>query len=410
MAQQQLTTAQRQSQAQQINMAARHQILRQAIPRRNQIAQISVSNGATITAQNNQVNIVPQPVGLTTKFIVEISAILTNTGSTAAITPTNFNLGNFLSNIQFNDLQNNTRIQTSGWHMAMLNSFRKKRINFSTMALSAPAAEPKEVALGLWGNNWPKVISGPSTLADSSTTSPIYAMYEIPLAYSDDDLRGAVYLNTVNASALLLLTVNSNPFIVNTSDPTLAMYTGAAGSATISTVQINVYQEYLDQLPIGNGGPVLPPMDISTIYGMYNTSLTGLSTSQDFPIPFANFRDFLSVMAVYDNYTSTAYPTPGSDINYFTLQSANFTNIFKNDPYITVAKVRQMMGDDPPVPLYYFDFRRRPISTVQTGNMQLILNPSNVGGSGAVFLFGWEAFGVIGQVNQGGALPSGSGG
>jgi hypothetical protein len=37
--------------------------------------------------------------------------------------------------------------------------------------------------------------------------------------------------------------------------------------------------------------------------------------------------------------------------------------------------------------------------------MQLIINPSNVGGSAAAFLFGWEAYGIIGQVNQAGSLP-----
>jgi hypothetical protein len=407
MAGQGLSAAQQQNQAQQINGQARSLVLRQAIPRRQQIASLQVNNGNTITQSTNTVNIVPQPVGLTRKFIVEINATLTNTGSTNAIVPTNFGLANFLSSIQFNDLQNNTRIQTSGWHLAMINSFRKRRINGTTMALSAPGSQPEGVAMGTWGNNWGSIIQYPTTLADSNTTATINAIYEIPLAYSDDDLRGAVYLNTVNATALLQLVVNPNPFIVNTSDPTLAMFTGSAGSATLSAVNITVYQDYLDQLPIGNGGPVLPPMDLSTIYGLYATSLTGLSVSQDFPIPFANFRDFLSAMIVYDNYDTSAhgYPTPGSDINYWALQSANFTNIFKEDPYLATYLVRQMMGDDPPVPLYYFDFRRKPISTVQTGNMQMVLNPSTVK-SGAQALVGWEYFSTVNTITGSASLPA----
>lgn len=402
-----LSAAQQQQSAQQINAQARNLILRQSIPRLQQIASISVSNGAAITQQNNTVNIVPQAVGLTRKFIVEINATLTNTGSTNAIVPTNFGLANFLSTIQFNDLQNNTRIQTAGWHLAMINSFRKRRINGTTMALSAPGSQPEGVAMGNWGNNWGGVISFPTTLADGNTTATINAIYEVPLAYSDDDLRGAIYLNTVNATALLQLVVNPNPFIVQTSDPTLAMFTGAAGSATLSDVNITVYQDYLDQLPIGNGGPVLPPMDLSTIYGLYSTSLTALSTSQDFPIPYANFRDFLSTMLVYDdwNTASHAYPTPGSDINYLALQSANFTNIFKYDPQLAAYLTRQKMGDDPPVPLYYFDSRRKPISTVQTGNMQMILNPSTVN-SGAQVLVGWEYFSTVNTITGSASLPA----
>jgi hypothetical protein len=41
--------------------------------------------------------------------------------------------------------------------------------------------------------------------------------------------------------------------------------------------------------------------------------------------------------------------------------------------------------------------------------MQLVINPSSVGGSGAFFLYGWEAYGIIGLVNQGGSLPQGGG-
>jgi hypothetical protein len=56
---------------------------------------------------------------------------------------------------------------------------------------------------------------------------------------------------------------------------------------------------------------------------------------------------------------------------------------------------------------YYFNFEDRPIDTVQFGNYVFSLNPSNVGGATAVIYYGWEAYGRIGLVNQGGAIPSG---
>jgi hypothetical protein len=68
---------------------------------------------------------------------------------------------------------------------------------------------------------------------------------------------------------------------------------------------------------------------------------------------------------------------------------------------------RDALGVDFPRATHYLDFRHRPISTDQFGNMQFILNPSKVNGSSAVLNMGWEAYGVIGVVNQGGALPSG---
>jgi hypothetical protein len=64
--------------------------------------------------------------------------------------------------------------------------------------------------------------------------------------------------------------------------------------------------------------------------------------------------------------------------------------------------------DDPPPSMFMLDFRHRPIDTQTYGNMQIVLTPSSVGGSGAFFGFGWEAYGTIGQVNQGGSIPSGA--
>jgi hypothetical protein len=73
------------------------------------------------------------------------------------------------------------------------------------------------------------------------------------------------------------------------------------------------------------------------------------------------------------------------------------------------VRERNKIGDDLPKAMHYFDFAERPIDTTQFGNMQLVINPSSVGGASANILYGWEAFGIIGLVNQGGSLPSGGG-
>jgi hypothetical protein len=49
--------------------------------------------------------------------------------------------------------------------------------------------------------------------------------YFIPLAYSSNDLRGAVYTNVVNATQNLQITINKTPFVLAT-DPTNAVYSG----------------------------------------------------------------------------------------------------------------------------------------------------------------------------------------
>jgi hypothetical protein len=96
----------------------------------------------------------------------------------------------------------------------------------------------------------------------------------------------------------------------------------------------------------------------------------------------------------------------GVDLNYIQVTSANFTQILRFDGMMAVTSERDVLGCDLPAGMRYLDFRHRPINTDQYGNMQLIVNPSSVLGSAATILFGWEAYGVIGQVNQAGSLPS----
>jgi hypothetical protein len=167
---------------------------------------------------------------------------------------------------------------------------------------------------------------------------------------------------------------------------------------------VTVYQHYVDQLPIGqNGQPILPVMDLSTIYELKNTTLTGMTANQDYPIPYANFRSFLSTIAVYDNAGTL---NVGTDVNYWAQQSANFTNIFKMTAEETALMTRVRNGVDYPAGVYYFDHRRRPLNTIQYGNIELVLNPSSVG-SGASILAGFESFAMINVISGAGSLPAG---
>jgi hypothetical protein len=401
------SAAQVQQQARRVNMAARQAIVRNALLRWQQIANISVGGGAAITAQNNQITIYPQPVGLVTKFIVKISGTFTNTDGSNAAAITNFGLANVLNQVIFNDLMNNTRINTTGWHISFLNSVRLRRVFAASMALTAPANQA--AAMGSYGANWSSaagdaVIYGRTALTVSGGANPTTSfnvIYEIPISYATDDLRGAIFMQVVNATANLQLFLNPNVSTAAAADPTLAIYSGTTG-VTMSGVQVQVYQEYWDQLPQSTGGPVLPGIDTSTIYGMiYSPFASGLAANQQFPIPYANFRDFLSTMIVYDNWTTGgggSYPVPGSDIVNFSLQSANFTNIWQEDPFYAAYRVRKILGDDMPVPVYYFGHRNRPISTVQTGNMQLIIQPGATVNSGAMVLEGLEYFTTINTI------------
>jgi hypothetical protein len=389
-------TASPQQKAQQQNNAIRSMLLKKTIARMIPLTAVSLSSAQA--AGTTQVSIIPQAVGFLTKFIIEITGTANNTDGANTATLSDIGLANLIAQIQFNDTQSNTRIQTSGWHIDFL--FRAKHRWGSTSALLSSAL----IESGNFGNNF-NVLVAPTGFAHG-TSQAFRMVFELPITYSDSDLRGGVWLGVVNAPSQLNITLTQNPFAPSGVDSTLSCWHGAAGN--ISGVTIQVYQCFLDQVPLGQtGAPILPPLDISTVYELKNTvNPSVLVENQDNPLSYSNFRKFMSTMVIYnDNPSADAgRPNPsGTDINYFTLQSANFTNLWKKFPLEVAREARVLTLQDLPPGCYYFSHRKMPISTLAYGNMQLILNPS-VAAAGAYELVGWEDFSPLGALPQAGSL------
>jgi hypothetical protein len=381
--------------AAQVNGMARALVAHQSVRMTQQIF------SQTITPANgNVVNVIPRNVGLIVGFWVKVTSTITNsTGGAVAITPTDFGGANLLSQVLFTDLNNNVRIQTTGWHLNFINSI-KGREPFGSALLST--AQDGNFAVGGYGSNW-TVNNTPSTIADAGTGTVIQWFY-VPLAYSEGDYRGAVYANVVNATMQLQLTVNTAVVAASTADTTGAVYKATAGAGTNSSTTVVVYQDYLDQLPVGKQGLILPQLDLSTIYELKNTIFTAVVQGNDFPMQYSNFRDFVSTVAVYNNNGTTGRAA-GSDINYWALQSANFTNLWKVEPNLVALKTRQIMREDFPKGVYYFGSRHKPIATTQYGNMELVLNASTAS-AGAYVAVGYEDFALTNVITQAGSLPA----
>jgi hypothetical protein len=374
-----------------VNMAARNAVLGSAIKMTQQIYSTTLAG----TAAGQVINVQPRNVGLITGFVIKVTA---NVAQSAAETQTLTTLGlaNFFSNVTFTDLSNQQRINTTGWHLHMLASARRQSVFGAAFTNDSPNFGT-HAAPSNFGSNFTVIYAAGSL----TTVVPISMYYEIPLAYSDFDLRGAVYASVVSATMNLQLTVNPTFGVASTANPTNAVYISSTTALPLVTsVVITVYQQYLDQLPMGKNGVILPILDLSTAYLLNNTTVTGLVANQDLPIPYANFRNFMSTCLIYDN---AGVLNIGTDMNYFALQSANYTNIFKYDPQTSALFTREIMLDDFPKGTYYFDHRRRPISTVQYGNMSLVANPSAVTAGASVYL-GYEALALINMVTQAGSL------
>lgn len=382
-------------------LQAANMSVRQLVLTNSQDMLQSIGSGTITPSAQNTVNLPLRQVGLAKGFIVEVTATFQNTGTgTATLTP----LGpwNTIQNFSFFDLDNYQRINTPGWHIGMLNT-AKEGFPFGAALLSTATDAP----VG-YGNN-SSIISATASMGAGNVTPTIGTIkmfYWVPLAYGKHDLRGAVFMGVVNATAYIQFTVNQTPG-VTTGDNTLAVYSGANTAVTMTGLTYNVYQSYLDQLPRyqsgpQRGAPILPPLDNITQYRLVNTSLGAVSAGQDFPVPFSNFQEFLSLSLIYDQ---AGVRNAGTDINYFALAAANTLQFFKNDPYVQLLKQRARNKTDFPAGLYMFDFRDQPISTNQSGNMQLFLNPiTAVAGSQA--LCGFESFALVNTILGAQSLPA----
>jgi hypothetical protein len=379
----------------QANDLARYAVISRSVQMEQPIKSVTVT---TPGSDNNVLSFTPRNVGLHKGYIVEVTATANNTDAVNAATLTDFGVANVLTKVEFTDLNNNTRISTSGAHLYMVDTLKYRGLSGAAFDGSAYG----HLTAG-FGDNF-AVVEAPATIAKEAS-GEIRCRYFVPLAYSDDDLRGAIFANVLNATMNLEVTINGKPFVAADKDSTYAIFKGATGN--LSNVTVSVYQVYLDQLPRDTQGKLMLPMiDISTVYEFKQTAMSGMTEGQEFPVPYANFRDFLSTLIVYNNDASAdAGRVGGTDITYFAMQSANFTNIFKDDPRRVAEKVRRLIGCDLPKGMYYFDHRRQPINSSMYGNMELILNPSTAAAS-AYLNVGWESLALTNVVKQAGSLAS----
>lgn len=392
-----------------INAAIRKAILDQAFPVTKQIFNQQI-NPAT---QGAPVNIQGFPVGLVTSFTVIVSGNIQNSHASQDSSASPYGIANVLSLIDLIDLQSLHRVTTGGWHLMMVTT-EKAQYPLSAALQSSvwtpPGTFPSRSEIGAWGANWP-IIQDPTAI-QHGTTQPFRMVYEVPVSYSPDDLRGSIYANVAQAFINLQLTINpaNQAFVAAGADDTFALQSGGTLNY-VGNLNIQVYQNYLDQLPTVQaqngqpGGVLLPPIDIATVYELKNSHFTGMAAGQDFPISYSAFRDFLSLNVIYNNSGTSAGHGVGADINYLKLQTANSAPIYQLDPNEFTRRTRKTLWVDPPPGTYYVSHRNRPISVLTSGNMQFVVNPITAG-AGAYIQVGYEDMALANQLSQAPSLSA----
>jgi hypothetical protein len=363
-------------------------------------------------ASNPVLIIQPINVGLIKRYTIVVNGVITNSG-TAELAATDFFLANIFGQggIQYTDLNNYLRVNTSGAHLTLLAQAKRRRAyggtvddNENNTLTTSFLSKMTNVPPAFWG-----VFQAPLTIA-SGTSAPFRAVFELPLAYTDDDLRGSVWANVLNAVQQITLTFNQQACVADPNDDTFAVYRGPAGAAgSITSANVTVYQEYLDQLPktVANGAAttILPALSLSTVYELKSTIFSNVTPNQENYFPYANQRSFISTFFTFNQDGTATGRYLGGNVNYWALLAANASYIWKLDPLTLTMKSRDHMSSDLPAGTYYTPTRRRNLATLQFGNLQAVLQPSAATPSGYVNAM-WEMFALQNTLQSGASLAS----
>ena len=238
-----------------------------------------------------QFTLYPRSVGLLRRILVKVAVTFTVPAGTV-LTPGAFGPASIISRAVFTDLNNLNRIDTTGYHLAFVNSVRGRQ--------PSGAAYLTDNQFG-FGNVYGGGIKFGGAITGTGQTLTMQMMYEIPIAYANNDYRGALYLGTTQAQAQLVMTANAQMFAPAGGDNTEVPYTYTGAAPTVSNITVSSWQDYIDNVPTDSGGNLLLPwIDMGTIYQLLRTDNQGVVAGNDFQIPFTNLRTYQSIFAIYD--------------------------------------------------------------------------------------------------------------
>jgi len=388
--------AQTAQQALAANMAIRQNILANAVPVLQNVRSGTLNN---MTYGSPQIQtVLASNVGLIRRFYLELTGIVN--GGAGTFTPTTMGgLANILSNVQFIDQNNRLRINTTGWHLHLAASQKRRRI-FGNATPLAGLTDPTGFGanIGTAGNIYFQTTTG---LVTAATPKTFRFVWEIPVVNSNQDLTGAIYANQTTSNNQIQFTINPN-WVIFGSDPYYAAYVSSAALATntptLTGLTWTLYQDFLDQLPVDNTGfAQLPPIDIAyaLCYQMINPGVQVAAQDNLYALP--PFNVYQDLMLFWDNYTyNTTYP--GSDVNYIKVQISNTYILLQVDVFLAAIRARNMLSADFPSAVsaaasgavYDLDFRHKPLSVNQLSSTNIVFNPSTVAAATSNLQIGQE--------------------
>lgn len=331
------------------NLNNRHMLLAQGIPMRAKVGSFTGhSPGDTIRIKTLN-------TGVITSFDLVVSATVTQGATPAAYN--SFAPYNLLSRVTFKDYNQTQRVNTDGYSLHFLHMTRAGKILDSD-------AESK-----------------------IASSTAIRFNLTVPCAYDPaTDLRGAVLAQTVVGEQYLELEI---PAAVLGTDAFKNVFSSAGGaSATISNIQVDVYQNYIQP----NDLKTLPLLDLGTVYeiaGGYESG-TDIATNSEKWINYPNVRNVLSAMFVGVDAGAAMTNSSFGQLEIW----ANSNAKLREFSYLDIRNMlsNQIVGYTLPDGVAYFGSRANPIATQMYGNVQIKANWGTITGGNTYTQSQYESF------------------
>jgi len=319
------------------NLALRNALLATAPRMRKKLGSFSATQGNTTRVKLFNVGVIQKLVGVVTASVtIAGNALVAGKRGAHAL----------LSQVKVVDFEGTDRVNASGYQLWVLNSVRNRTPAFLN-------------------NESMTAVSSMPTVPTAVGTANIQYYFEIPIAYDPErDLRGAILAQTAVGEMFVNLTVGT--LLTDGSDEGVYNSKGAAGTLTVNSINIDLYQDYLFPQAIGGQLP-LPMQDLLTVYEINgNFRLTdNISNGQERLIPYPNVR---SVLASYTNWMNAG--AMSNAINKFTL-IANGNNILTENSLDTqLMEQRNWFNGDLQIGTFFYNHRNRPVETAMYGNVQ----------------------------------------
>ena len=325
-----------------------------------------------VGALGSQIKINLERTGIVTgvllKFTVPVNV-------TVAATASAYGPYTMADSVQYTDFAGLQRVNTNGFLLHALNSFKGHKIAGNAVNYSGLPNSEKYLNTNIL--NMPTGVGA---------ANMVFCLY-MPLAYDPrQDLRGGVLAQAIYGEHYITVQL---PNALVGADPLQFPYT--AGTVAMQAGQNVTVEAFMHYIMPQSGAANLPLVDLSTIYAIEGNmqDSSNITVGADKYLNWPNNRAILSALHVFDQ-AGTGGVLNETDVNTITLLGNSNTNIKEMTPAILRYEMRYMLGTDMPSGVYYLPSRSQPITTQLYGNVQTKFNIATAGAN-SYFLSQFES-------------------